>query len=110
MFFEDVLPNAQIFAKIKSFSVCWQNLYFYRLSADSITRKMFSEQKINDFFEVYEQTYSFLQQTQIYPKVQSKFVTLVQNCFNYYLKQIPEHAKADYLSRLSSFIQRISHA
>lgn len=109
VFFEDTLPNAQIFSKIKNLSICWQNLYYYRLSNESITRKMFTDKKIDDLFAVYEQTFSFLQEQKIYFKIQSAFVEKVKNVFNFYLNKIPEQKKVNYLNRFFEFLERISH-
>ena len=107
VFFEDTLTNSKVFYFLEKMDICWDNLYYYRLSQDSITRKMFTEQKIQDLFDAFNKTFQFLVEKQIYNRVKNLFINYSSNCLNYYLQQIPDDKKAKYKTDLLAFYKKI---
>lgn len=107
VFFEDTLTNSKVFYFLEKMDICWDNLYYYRLSQDSITRKMFTEQKIQDLFDAFNKTFQFLVEKQIYNRVKNLFINYSSNCLNYYLQQIPDDKKAKYKTDVLAFYKKI---
>ena len=107
VFFEDTLINSQVFLHIDILDMCEQNLYYYRLSNNSITRQKFSDKKVDDLFEAFYKTYAYLQEEKIYPKVKEAFVEYVKMVFNFYAQQVYEEKKENYFKRYSEFLAKI---
>lgn len=108
VFFEDTLTNAQIFSHLVNLGLCEQNLYYYRIAPNSITRQKFSDQKTKDLFDAFFQTFAYLQEQNIYTKVQNAFVDYVKRVFNFYINQVTEDKKEVYSQRYSELLKKIS--
>lgn len=105
VYFEDNLTNAMVMTKAKRMGICWNDLYYYRRRADSITLKTFSDKKIEDLFRAYKDVCDCLVEAGVYPMVKNELIAYVKKVSSYYEAVIPDDKKEYYKQKNQELIQ-----
>lgn len=110
VFFEDNITNAQVFSFAKTCSICWHNLYYYRIRANSITQTVYSDKKIKDLFDALDAVYDFIIRQNFYEQIKPAFQKFAKNCLKAHFAKIPKEKQQDFLLKEENLVTKVSHS